>query len=49
MFPCEFCEIFKSTFFHRTPLVAASELYTCVLYSPIYYPILLSGWNMAYT
>ena len=22
---CEFCEIFKSTFFYRTPLVAGSE------------------------
>ena len=26
MFSCEFCEIFKNTFFHRTPLVAASML-----------------------
>ena len=25
MFSCEFYEIFKNTFFHRTPLVAASE------------------------
>ena len=25
MFSCEFCEIFKNTFFHRTPPVAASE------------------------
>ena len=24
MFSCEFCEIFKNTFFYRTPLVAAS-------------------------
>ena len=24
MFSCEFCEIFKNTFFQRTPLVAAS-------------------------
>ena len=24
VFSCEFCEISKSTFFHRTPLVAAS-------------------------
>ena len=23
---CEFCEISKNTFFHRTPLVAASEV-----------------------
>ena len=26
VFFCEFCEIFKSTSFHRTPLVAASGL-----------------------
>ena len=26
MFSCEFCEISKNTFFHRTPPVAASEL-----------------------
>ena len=25
MFPCEFCEISKSTFSYRTPLVAASK------------------------
>ena len=25
MFSCEFCEIFKNTYFHRTPPVAASE------------------------
>ena len=25
VFSCEFCEIFKNTFSHRTPLVAASE------------------------
>ena len=25
MFPCEFLEIFKNDFFHRTPPVAASE------------------------
>ena len=24
VFSCEFCEIFNNTFFHRTPLVAAS-------------------------
>ena len=28
MFSCEFCEIFKNTFFYRTPDVAAS-VYTC--------------------
>ena len=26
VFPCEFYEISKNTFLHRTPLVAASEL-----------------------
>ena len=26
MFSCEFCEISKNSFFHRTPLVAASVL-----------------------
>ena len=25
MFSCEFCEIFRNTFFYRTPLVVASE------------------------
>ena len=30
VFSCEFCEIFKNTFFHRTPLVAAS-LHTYLL------------------
>ena len=25
MFSCEFCEIFKNTYFYRTPLVAASD------------------------
>ena len=25
VFPCEICEIFKNTFFHRAPSVAASE------------------------
>ena len=25
MFSCEFCEIFRNIFFHRTPLAAASE------------------------
>ena len=26
VFSCEFCEIFRNTFFYRTPLVAASDL-----------------------
>ena len=26
VFYCEFCEISKNTFFHRIPLVAASEI-----------------------
>ena len=30
VFSCEFCEIFKNTFFYRTPLVAAS-IYWCVI------------------
>ena len=29
MFSCEFCEISKNTFFHRTPLVAASGYFVC--------------------
>ena len=32
MFSCEFYEIFKNTFFYRTPLVAASKFVTD--YSP---------------
>ena len=27
VFSCEFCEIFKNTFFHRTPSVAASATF----------------------
>ena len=30
VFFCEFCEISKNTFFHRTPLVAVSEMVTKV-------------------
>ena len=26
VFSCEFCEIFKNTYFYRTPLVAASAV-----------------------
>ena len=26
MFSCEFCEIYKNIFFHRTPLVAGSAI-----------------------
>ena len=26
VFSCDFCEISKSTFFYRTPLVAASDM-----------------------
>ena len=26
-FPCEFCEIFKNSFFYRAPPVAASEIF----------------------
>ena len=32
VFSCEFCEIFKNTFFYKTPLVAASK--TAVLVKP---------------
>ena len=28
VFSCEFCEISKNIFLHKTPLVAASELYS---------------------
>ena len=28
VFSCEFCEIYKNTFYYRTPLVAASGLIT---------------------
>ena len=34
VFSCEFCEVFKNTFFYRTPLVAASENYTFMIISP---------------
>ena len=30
VFSCEFCEIFKNTFFYRTPLVAASKLFLII-------------------
>ena len=26
-YPCEFCEIFKNSFFYRAPPVAASEIF----------------------
>ena len=26
MFSCEFCQIFKNTYFYRTPLVSASGI-----------------------
>ena len=36
MFSCEFCEIFKNTFFHRTPLVAAfAKIYDKVWYKSL--------------
>ena len=34
VFSCEFCEISKNTFFHRTPLVAASGSFTSILQWP---------------
>ena len=39
VFSCEFCEISKNTFLHRTPLVAASDL--CYQYSDYVYLTLL--------
>ena len=33
VFSCEFCEISKSTFFYRTPPVAASISYTFIFYA----------------
>ena len=30
VFSCEFCEISENTFFYRTPLVAASGLFTAL-------------------
>ena len=35
VFSCEFCEIFKYTSFYRTPLVAALEIFTPILYLTI--------------
>ena len=31
VFSCEFCEISKNTFFHSTPLVAASVVYNGII------------------
>ena len=31
VFSCEYCEISKNTFFHRTPLIAASMIYVNLL------------------
>ena len=28
VFSCEYCEIFKNNFFYKTPLVAASEIFS---------------------
>ena len=32
MFSLEYCEIFKNSYFYRTPLVAASDFYPYVTY-----------------
>ena len=38
VFSCEFCEIFKTTFFYRTPLVAASVIsFTVVIINGLEY------------
>ena len=53
VFSCEFCEIFKNTYFYRTPLVAASVLFRklrrfyqekCYAFSRRYYTA-LSLWE----
>ena len=38
VFSCEFCKIFKNTFFYRTPLVNASRAYTysTIIFRTIY-------------
>ena len=41
VFSCEFCEIFKNTFFYRTPPVAASDLCWVKII-----PQLTEGWEM---
>ena len=37
VFSCEFCEIFKNIFFHKTPLVAASHSYPKYCFHTFYY------------
>ena len=36
VFSCEFCEIFKKTYFYRTPLVAAFEVKTEIVLGDSY-------------
>ena len=46
VFSCEFCEISKNTFFHRTPLVAASVEKTFIDFSNKTFPIETSIINL---
>ena len=45
-FSCEFCEIFKNTFFYRTPPVAASVAIS--QNSPLYYCFFFFGRQLSY-
>ena len=43
VFSCEFCEISKNSFFHRTPVVAASEFFRIINLSQ-YFVLLVKIW-----
>ena len=45
VFSCEFCEIFKNTFFYRTPPVAASVIWFCSTVILNYFNPLMSDGN----
>ena len=51
MFPCEYCEIFKNSFFYRTPRVAASAqwkhntFFTLLLFIYVWRHFQLKAWN----
>ena len=42
VFSCEFCEISKNTFLHRTPLMVASENCSMILWVLLLQPVLFS-------
>ena len=46
MFSCKFSEIFRKTFFHRAPLVAASE--SCLAMEPQWCSKKTLKWNFSY-